>query len=410
MNRLNLCKRGRHACCAVASLALTLSISTSGSAQGVLFDNGPIITQNPPVAGLPAGTSASALQTALNLNAYGFGVAKSAGLRIADDFSIPANVTWDITSVTFYSYQTGSTTTSPISQTNVRIWSGAPNGGGSLVYDGSAGNQQTSSVFSSVYRILDTGTPSTARPIMSTTALIPGGLSLGTGTFWVDWQHDGSTSFSGPFSVPVTILGLTGKAGANAIQFNPNPNPAWAPVIDTGNPNNPPASFAQDLAFRVNGFYGVLPTGYTITDGFAGSGNLQSLFVIDSDRLGIGGDEFQPNMGIEITTISPVASCSSFVFSYTARCSRTDMSETVRLWNWTLNGGAGGWDPTAMNTRTPTLTDSTFNLSVVVNQNNFIKAGTREMRARLVWTPNNEVDGFDGWGCDINRTRWSIAP
>ncbi len=392
----------------LALLGISIATISAGYSQGVLFDNGTIVTAGPPVTGLPAGASASALQTALGLNFYGFGNAKAAGLRVADNFVVPANASWEISSVQVYGYQTGSSTTSSITNTNLRIWNGAPNAGGAILYDGSAGNQQTSSVFSTIYRILDTGTPGTGRPVMVCTALVPGALTLSTGTYWLDWQHDGSTSFSGPWSVPVTIVGQTGKAGADALQFDPTANPTWYPVIDTGSTGT--SNFPQDLAFKVLGYYVLKPTGYLVTQGTQTGGTLNSLFAIDTDRILIQCDELAPNGQIEIYTTAPSTSTTNFTFTHVAAASRTDMTEKLQLWNWTLNGGSGGWDPTVQNTRSTTLSDSAVNLTVTVNPSNYINSSTREMRARITTTPNAEVDGFDGWNTRINYARWRLSP
>ena len=45
---------------------------------------------------------------------YGFGHQLSAGNRIADDFTISGRANWTIETITFFAYQTGSTTTSTI--------------------------------------------------------------------------------------------------------------------------------------------------------------------------------------------------------------------------------------------------------------------------------------------------------
>ena len=53
----------------------------------VLYDNGTLVTHPGGGAG---GLNASAVQTALGNSTYGFGHAISAGLRVADDFTVPA--------------------------------------------------------------------------------------------------------------------------------------------------------------------------------------------------------------------------------------------------------------------------------------------------------------------------------
>ncbi|MBK8434866.1 MAG: hypothetical protein IPL28_27770 [Chloroflexi bacterium] len=55
-----------------------------------------------------------------------FGVQHSVGgLRVSDQFTVTDAVGWTLTGLTFYSYQTGSTTTSTITEVNYNIWDGS---------------------------------------------------------------------------------------------------------------------------------------------------------------------------------------------------------------------------------------------------------------------------------------------
>ncbi|MBN8726081.1 MAG: S8 family serine peptidase, partial [Xanthomonadales bacterium] len=71
-----------------------------------LYDNGPLVTNAGAGAG---GKDASALQTSVGNSAYGSNVSASAGFRAADDFVVPAGG-WTVDTMTFFTYQTGSTT------------------------------------------------------------------------------------------------------------------------------------------------------------------------------------------------------------------------------------------------------------------------------------------------------------
>ncbi len=70
---------------------------------------------------------------------------------------------------------------------------------------------------------------------------------LPAGTYWLDWQAAGSLA-SGPWAPPVSILGQTGKPGANALQYT---STGWAALIDTGTSGT--SNFPQDLPFLVDG-------------------------------------------------------------------------------------------------------------------------------------------------------------
>jgi hypothetical protein len=209
----------------------------------VLYDNGPQVTHPGGGAG---GADASAVQTALGNSTFGFGHAVTSGFRMADDFTVPAGG-WTIDQITFFAYQTGSTTTSTINAVNLRIWDGPPNDPGSMVVFGdTTTNRLTSSIFSNIYRVTDTTLTNNQRPVMADVAAV--GVFLPAGTYWVDWQT-GGTLTSGPWAPPVTILGQTGKPGANGLQYNPTTS-TWDPAIDTG------ANAPQDLPFIVEGTAG----------------------------------------------------------------------------------------------------------------------------------------------------------
>ncbi|MEP0775109.1 MAG: hypothetical protein HRF46_12180, partial [Acidobacteriota bacterium] len=207
----------------------------------VLYDNGPLVTH--PGGGF-GGADASALQSDLGLSTYGFGHALSSGYRVADDITVPAGG-WYIDTITFFAYQTGSGTTSTIDHINLRIWDGVPGAVGStIVWGDTTTNRLVSTAWSNIYRVLDTNLLGTTRPVMANVAAV--GVFLPAGTYWLDWQT-GGTLASGPWVPPVTLLGQTGKPGANALQFDPAAA-TWNPIIDTGTAMAP-----QDLPFIING-------------------------------------------------------------------------------------------------------------------------------------------------------------
>ena len=208
----------------------------------ILYDNGPLVTHPGGGAG---GADASAVQTALLQSTYGFGHALASGFRMADDFTVPAGG-WNVTQITFFAYQTGSTTTSTINHINLRIWDGPP-GVGSVVFGDTTTNLFAGSSFSNDYRVLDTDLTPNNRPIMADVATVV--TFLPAGTYWVDWQT-GGTLASGPWAPPVSLLGLAAKPGANGQQFNPTvpaPPGTWSPAIDTG------SGAVQDLPFIIEG-------------------------------------------------------------------------------------------------------------------------------------------------------------
>ena len=196
-----------------------------GPATAVLYDNGPLVTH--PGGGF-AGADASALQTVLGMGTYGFGHQIFNDNRIADDFTVPVGDTWDITSITFFAYQTGSSTTSTMTAVHFEIWDGVP-GASNLLFGDMATNRLVATSWSGIYRVLDTDLGNNARPIMANIGSPLASLQLGEGTYWVAWQTDGTLS-SGPWAPPVSILGQT--ATGNGMQSIAGA--AYAPVDDLG--------------------------------------------------------------------------------------------------------------------------------------------------------------------------------
>jgi hypothetical protein len=193
--------------------------------DAVLFDNGPLVTHP---GGGGGGADASAVQTALLMSLYGFGFQSTVPNRMADDFTVTDAGGWDVQTITFFGYQTGSTTTSTFTDIYVQIWDGAPNAGGAVVFGDYTTNRLSSTTWSNIYRVLDTGLTDTQRPIMAIVATI--GTTLAQGDYWVDFSAAGTLA-SGPWAPPISILGQT--ATGNALQYTLSAG-VWAAAIDTG--------------------------------------------------------------------------------------------------------------------------------------------------------------------------------
>lgn len=206
--------------------------------SALLYDNGPLVTNAGAGFG---GADVSAVQTAVGNTGYGSNVSVAANMRVADDFVVPAGG-WTINTITVYGYQTGSTTTSTFTAVNLRIWDGPPGQPSSnIVFGDTTTNRMASTTFSNIYRALDTDLAASNRPIMAVVATV--GTTLPAGTYWVDWQLAGSLA-SGPWAPAVSIAGSTGKAGANALQWDAT---AWVALTDGG------STAAQDVPFIVDG-------------------------------------------------------------------------------------------------------------------------------------------------------------
>jgi hypothetical protein len=209
--------------------------------EDLLYDNGPQITH--PGGGY-GGADASALQTALGMNSYGFGQQFDLGYWVADDFVVADPGGWDLTGMQFFAYQTNSGNNPTITGVYYRILDGAPDAGGNVVCGDLVTNRLTNTVWSSIYRVLDTDLLNTARPTMLDTVSIAAGCGhLAAGSYWIMWSTDGSLS-SGPWAPPISILGQT--TTGNAMQ-SLDYGATWADLVDSGTLTQ------QGLPFRILG-------------------------------------------------------------------------------------------------------------------------------------------------------------
>jgi hypothetical protein len=224
----------------VAALASVGVVAGVASAQ--IYDNGPLITH--PTGGF-GGAPLSVLQLALDLNIFGFGAQGALTNGIADDFTVPTGQTWNITGFRFYSYQTGSTTTSTFNGLTVAVYNGSPMGGGSIIFGDLTTNVMSATGWSGIYRATDTAPTDNQRPIMTLDSNST--LSLGAGTYWVAAGFFGTLG-SGPWAPPVTLLGQTGKPGANGQQRLTG---VWGIATDTGISGT--GDYRQDFPFQIRG-------------------------------------------------------------------------------------------------------------------------------------------------------------
>lgn len=205
-----------------------------------LYNNGPLV--NSPGTGF-GGADESILQSvSLGMNVIGFGHDVDAGVRLADDFTITNPNGWTINEIVFYAYQTGSSTTSTINHYNLQIWDGVPGGGGSVVWGDGTTNLLVHTEWSGIYRVTETSSGSIARPVMRNTISL-GGVNLPPGTYWLDWQANGTLA-SGPWAPPVTINGQT--TTGNALQ-SLDGGVTYAAAEDNG------TFTGQDLPFIIHG-------------------------------------------------------------------------------------------------------------------------------------------------------------
>lgn len=236
------------------------------TAQGLVYDNGPIVNYNGSSM-LQTNVTATPPAPSTNFHStFGFNSGFATSRNVADDFAVSSTMV--IHELEFFYYQTFSTTTPTGTGLFVEILDNSPVNGGLPVANspGFANNLFTTNLvshtFTGVYRVQDTAQTSTDRPIMSMRVSLPTPVVLTNGVYWLQWSLTGSGA-TGPWIPPVSTLnqGATGnaaqKGGATA---------AWLPITSGVAPN----LFAQGLPFRIYGT-GSLPG--TITQTVAGCGS-----------------------------------------------------------------------------------------------------------------------------------------
>lgn len=217
-------------------LGAVLLLGVGSARSTILYNNGPLITH--PGQGY-GGADASAIAPGLDIYGYGFSMHAGQLFRLADDFTVPSNETWNITAVKLYGYQTGSGTASTLTDLRAQIWNGRPgDAGASVVWGNLTDNILASSSFSGIYRVGSTAPyTNSTRPIMELNATV--NTTLTAGSYWLDWTADGSLN-SGPWDSPISIANQ--PSTGNGRQFQ---TPVWADANAGTN--------QQGLPFQIQG-------------------------------------------------------------------------------------------------------------------------------------------------------------
>jgi len=248
----------------VAVVGLAVSASAMANPNGPIYNNGPLSTGPTTLSGRAAPVGFTWSEVANDLPTQSNTVAGFSGhvsgttgaFRLADDFTVPVGEVWNVSGFCTYGYQTGSAATfNPISGGSFNVWSGRPGDVGSVVIGTAAYSATTNTT---MYRIFNTVAPPPGSP-QGTTRLIrevewSTALSLGPGTYWIDFQYTPTTAGTSVFVPSVTIPGVRGLPGWNGRQLTTT---GWIDAIDAGNPATAP-DFIQDFPFVVKGK--IIPT------------------------------------------------------------------------------------------------------------------------------------------------------
>lgn len=224
---------------AIGAIACLTGSAAARFGSGVeLYNNGPLVTN--PGAGFE-GADVSAISPGQSLYGGNFNLT---AFNRADDFTVTGGG-WNISSMTFFGYQTNGGIPSTITGLYAQIWLDTDgdgiDGDDVVVWGDMTTNIMTSTDWSGIYRTND-NFQANNRAIMNITA---DGLdvTLADGTYWVQFAATGSAS-SGPWVPPVS--NADAYVPGNSLIYDVA-NDTWATAVDTGSQDG------YELPFIING-------------------------------------------------------------------------------------------------------------------------------------------------------------
>lgn len=251
-------KQVRRLCTRLWLTLLVFSVGL-GTTLAQPYINGNLSTGPVSQSGLTAPTGYTWSEVQAGNGSAGFNASIASNFTVADDFTIPAGQSWNISDIRFYAYSTGyAGATSPFDVVRLQIFNVDPSTGTPTpVFGDLTTNRFGGSADALMYRIFNNAGPTPdplTRKIWEVTANV--NTTLTAGTYWIEWQLGTITGVTSNFSPASTVVGTTTQAGNNGLQHNLATS-AWTPLNDGTN--------RQDMPFRVNYSTGCTGTPPTIT-------------------------------------------------------------------------------------------------------------------------------------------------
>lgn len=176
-----------------SAAGVALSFATAQAASGqVLYNNGPVVGSG----GLSVMRTGS--------NSLGFNVQPAVPWQIADDFAVGA-AGWNVTGLSFFSYQTSAQSQFTFTGLSWSIVAGDVNTGSVVA----SGTQAPTNGGLQGYRVTEATLTNTDRAIFQLDLDVPD-FAIGGGNYWLRWMINGTLA-SGPW-VPPTADGVVGNA------------------------------------------------------------------------------------------------------------------------------------------------------------------------------------------------------
>lgn len=147
-----------------------------------------------------------------------------------------------------------------------------------------------------------------------------------------------------------------------------------------------------------------LPNDYTIFRGLYESGNLQSLWNSEDDRLvvknGFVANVNEPPIAINVFGVAPLQTPANYQIRAEARVSTVGLTQEILAFNWNTQS----FD--LLDSRSGSLADQTVTANVPTN-GNYVQAGTRLIRARIQYRRTGPVQS-NSWFAGIDQFTWTI--
>jgi len=202
-------------------LVLSIAAACGLANAAELYNNGPVVN----------GTGLSVLTSPATT--FGFGMNTGAGIAVADDFNVAAGQVWNVQSLDFFGYQTGSTGFT-FSNATWSLVSGDVNTGTVVA----SGTTAVTNGGLQGYRVTETTLTNTQRGIYKASADVAD-FSLSEGHYWLRWSLTGSLA-SGPWQPPTSDARVGNAAQALS-------GASFGTITETG------SGLSVELPFAVNG-------------------------------------------------------------------------------------------------------------------------------------------------------------
>lgn len=145
----------------------------------------------------------------------------------------------------------------------------------------------------------------------------------------------------------------------------------------------------------------ISPFNFQIVTGLYFGGNVASLQASDDDYLFILNDENDQNAEVRFFGTSTTAAPSQIRCRFETSATRSDLSQFTDAFNFNTNAWVN------FNLRSSTIADDSYNFLLTGTLANFV-GPANEVRTRIRYIPQADLEAADGWAEQIDLVRWEI--